>query len=223
MTETIHSRLQVALAAAAVLCAAGLVRAEDVGVRPTSSQADAARSSREALHQGMRKLWSDHVFWTREYVLAAIDGPQGAAQAAAGRLMRNQEDIGAAVAQYYGAAAGSRLTSLLKQHIQIAVDLVAAAKAGDQAKAEDANHRWGQNAEEIATFLSTANPNWSRPALVEMMRMHLETTTREVEARLHKTYAEDVKAFDAVYEHILHMADVLADGIVKQFPDRFAA
>jgi hypothetical protein len=26
-------------------------------------------------------------------------------------------------------------------------------------------------------------------------------------------------AFDALYDHILHMSDALADGIVKQFPD----
>ena len=33
----------------------------------------------------------------------------------------------------------------------------------------------------------------------------------------------DVRAFDAVYDHILKMSDALADGIVKQFPDKFPA
>jgi hypothetical protein len=52
--------------------------------------------------------------------------------------------------------------------------------------------------------------------------MHLQTTTREVVDRLQKNYDDDVRAFDAVYDHILRMSDVLADGIVKQFPARFA-
>src|SRR4051812_26964600 len=84
------------------------------------------------LREDMRKLWTDHVVWTRDYIIAAV-ADQPDATAAAGRLMKNQEDIGQAVASYYGAAAGAQLTALLKQHISIAVDLIKAAKAGDKA------------------------------------------------------------------------------------------
>ena len=72
--------------------------------------------------------------WTRDYIIAAV-GDQPDAQAAANRLMKNQEDIGNAVATFYGAAAGQQLTTLLKEHITIAVDLIKAAKAGDKAGA----------------------------------------------------------------------------------------
>src|SRR5262245_28198927 len=75
------------------------------------------------LRQDMRKLWSDHVIWTRGYIVAAV-GDQPDQAAAASRLMKNQEDIGGAVAVYYGKPAGDKLTALLKEHIQIAVDLV---------------------------------------------------------------------------------------------------
>ena len=81
------------------------------------------------LRENMRKLWTDHVVWTREYIVAAANSDAGA-KAAADRLMRNQEQIGSAVGSYYGAAAGDSVTALLKSHISIAVDLVAAAKAG---------------------------------------------------------------------------------------------
>ena len=69
-------------------------------------------------------------------------------------MLKNQEDIGNAIVPYYGAAAGQQLTDLLKQHILIAVDLVSAAKAGDQAKQNDADRRWHANAADLATFLS---------------------------------------------------------------------
>lgn len=178
-------------------------------------------ASQVALKQAMRKLWSDHVFWTREYIVAAIDGTSDA-QAAATRLLKNQEDIGAAIAPFYGGEAGDKLTSLLKQHIMIAVDIVTAARANDQPKLQDASAKWKQNANEIAGFLSQANSNWPSQSLTDAMNMHLQTTTREVVDRLQKNYDDDVRAFDAVYEHILHMADVLSDGIIKQFPARFA-
>jgi hypothetical protein len=175
-----------------------------------------------ALKHDMRKLWTDHVVWTRDYIVAAV-GDQPDAQAAAARLMKNQEDIGAAVAKFYGAPAGHQLSTLLKEHISIAVDLIKAAKAGDKAAQQKADTRWQDNAVQIADFLSKANPNWPRATLVDMMKMHLSTTTNEVVARLNKNWDADVRAFDAVYDHILKMSDALADGIVKQFPDKFPA
>jgi len=131
------------------------------------------------------------------------------------------QDIGNAVAKYYGDAAGRQLTTLLKDHIAIAGDIVKAAMAGDKAGQKAADDRWHQNATQIADFLSKANPNWPRATLVELMNTHLATTTTELVARLNKDWAGDVKAFDAVYDHILHMSDALSDGIVKQFPDKF--
>ncbi len=186
----------------------------------TNSSYDYTDDKKLTLFLDMRKLWSDHVFWTREYIEAALAGTPDA-DAAAARLMKNQEDIGAAVATYYGDDAGDKLTALLKEHINIAVDIVAAAKAGDETKLDDANTRWEANAEEIATFLSQANPNWPKNTISEAMKKHLSTTADELKARQDKDYDEDVAAFDTVFEHILHMSDTLSAGIIKQFPDKF--
>ncbi|HEY6211569.1 MAG TPA: hypothetical protein VIW45_04750 [Vicinamibacterales bacterium] len=214
-------RTVVSAAAAAVALAATLQAApqkDHSKMQGMSMRNDAAAT----LRQDMRKLWTDHVVWTRDYIIAAVaDAPD--AQAAAGRLMKNQEDIGAAVAKYYGASAGDKLTALLKDHISIAVDLIKAAKAGDTAGQKAADAKWHRNGEDIAEFLSKANPNWPKATLVDMMNTHLSTTTNEVVARLHKNWDEDVRAYDAVYDHILKMADALSDGIVKQFPDKFHA
>jgi hypothetical protein len=183
---------------------------------------DAAKlSPAVSLRQDMRKLWTDHVVWTRDYIVAAVDDRPDA-QAAAARLMKNQEDIGAAVGSIYGKAAGDKLTTLLKEHIAIAVDIIKAAKAGDKASQQQADAKWHRNGEAIADFLSGANPNWPRATLAQMMNMHLATTTDEVVARLTKNWDADVKAFDVVYNHILAMSDALTDGIVKQFPEKFA-
>ena len=169
----------------------------------------------------MRKLWSDHAIWTREYIVSAVAGDPDQA-AAAGRLMKNQEEIGTAIVPFYGDAAGAKLTTLLKEHISIAVDLVAAAKAGDRSAQEKADAAWHRNGADIATFLSSANPNWPREVLAHMMDMHLSTTTAEVVARLTKDWDGDVRAFDVVYQHLMEMSDALSDGIIAQFPARFA-
>ena len=185
-----------------------------------ASHGGAGVSATTALRQDMRKLWTDHVVWTRAYIVAAA-ADQPDAQSAAGRLMKNQEDIGAAVATYYGKAAGDQLTTLLKEHITIAVDIIKFAKAGDKTSQQQADAKWKKNGEEIAGFLAKATPTWPRATLADMMNKHLATTTDEVVARLTKNWAADVKAYEAVYEHILMMSDALADGIVKQFPQKF--
>jgi hypothetical protein len=195
--------------------------ASPAGASPTGhAHESTALSAAAKLHQDMRTLWSDHVIWTREYIVAALSD-QPDQQAAATRLMKNQEDIGAAVSAYYGQAAGDKLAELLKAHISIAVDLIKAAKAGDTAKQQRADRLWHRNAEEIADFLSMANPNWPRATLIAMMNKHLSTTTDEVVARLTGNWERDVRAFDVVYRHILEMSDALSDGIVKQFPNKF--
>lgn len=202
---------------AAVLVAPRPTLAEPLGI---SQQHGAHLSPAATLRENMRKLWTDHVVWTRGYIVAAVAGTPDAT-AAATRLMKNQEDIGAAIATVYGADAGAKLTTLLKEHISIAVDIIKFAKAGDKKAQSDADARWHRNGEAIADFLSKANPHWPRAALVDMMNTHLSTTSDEVVARLTRNWDADVRAFDRVYGHILMMSDALSEGIIAQFPDRF--
>jgi len=186
--------------------------------------ANAGRASREAFRAAMRKLWEDHITWTRQYIVSAATlaedlpdiGPT------ADRLFANQDDIGAAVASFYGEAAGDALTSLLREHIAIAADAIAKAKAGDQPGLETALEAWYANADQIARFLADANPrSWPFDAMRAHMRDHLDLTLAEAVARLNGDYAADIAAYDEVHVQILEMADMLADGIIAAFPERF--
>jgi len=176
-----------------------------------------------ALHDGMRKLWEDHIMWTRLAVIRLEDGSPDA-NAAVARLLRNQTDIGNAIKPYYGVKAGNALTKELRQHILIAADVVAAAKAGDKAKLASAQQRWVANANGIAALLHSVNPgHWPTATLRNEMQMHLGLTTAEAVAHLQHRWQVDVAAYDRVHVHILHMSDLLSNGIVEQFPDRFRA
>jgi hypothetical protein len=189
----------------------------------TSAKMNMAPASSAAvadLHTAMRKLWEDHITWTRDVICCLVDGLPGADQAV-NRLMQNQEDIGNAVKPYYGDDAGKQLAGLLHNHIAISADVVTSAKAGDKAKLDNANNRWTANADSISDFLSKANPNWSNADMKTMMHDHLKLTTDEAVARIKKDYNADIQAYDKVHDEILKMADMLSDGIVKQFPDKF--
>jgi hypothetical protein len=215
-SRTLVFGLVAVLAGAIALACSGGDDSSDT--HATHQTSDAAASFR----QDMRAVWEDHVTWTRLVIVSfAHDLPD--ADLTAQRLLKNQADIGNAIKPFYGDEAGTALTNLLREHILVAADLLAAAKSGDQSAAEAASARWYANADEIAVFLSTANPDsWPEAEMKDMMRSHLDLTLKEAVARLQGDFAGDIAAYDEVRAQILHMADMLAEGIINQFPERFA-
>jgi hypothetical protein len=187
---------------------------------PTTQERDGIRV--RVFHDAMRRLWVDHVTWTRLFIVSfAAELPD--LDATTARLLQNQEDIGDAVKPFYGRAAGNELTDLLTEHILTAADLLDAAKSGDTAAFDEARRLWYDNARRIARFLHEANPrNWPLRDMRSMMRMHLDLTLEEASHQLGGDYAASVASFDAIETQILHMADMLSSGIVAQFPDAFA-
>ncbi|HEV3408533.1 MAG TPA: hypothetical protein VG079_07605 [Gaiellaceae bacterium] len=188
----------------------------------TSAGTPAVVSREElAFRSDMRRLWEDHVTWTRLAIISLTTAAPDT-EATVGRLLRNQADIGDAIEPFYGEAAGQELTRLLRDHILIAADLIAAARAGDEGALGEAQSRWTANAGEIAAFLASANPGaWTLEELKAMLDEHLRLTTNEAVARLQGDWDADVAAYDAIHLHALEMADLLSTGIVAQFPRRF--
>ncbi len=210
-------------ALAAVLTAACSGGSKSAPAAPAADHASHGASSAEVTFQAdMRKLWEDHITWTR---LAIISIEAGAPDTSAtvDRLMQNQVDIGNAIKPFYGNDAGDKLTALLKDHISIAADILTAAKAGDAAKVQVASDRWNANADEIAAFLSSANPTaWPVSDMKKMMHDHLDLTLAEAVDHLKGNYAADVADYDKVHAEILSMADMLSAGIINQFPQKFS-
>lgn len=172
------------------------------------------------LQTALQKLWIDHVTWTRSYIVSAVSGLEDQEKVLE-RLLKNQDDLGNAIKPYYGEEAGNKLGQLLREHILIAVKVVDAAKSGNQENLKKYNKEWYKNADDIALFLSKANPNWSNAELREMLHIHLKFVTDQVVARIHKDWDAEILAYDQNEVHMNHFADILTNGIIKQFPDKF--
>jgi hypothetical protein len=191
------------------------------GLAATGHDHSGRTSQRLAFHDGMRKLWEDHITWTRLAIVSFAAGLPDLA-ATEQRLLANQRDIGNAIKPYYGRAAGNRLTALLREHILGAVALLEAARSGDQAQIERASADWYANGRQVADFLHAANPrHWSKREMRSMMRAHLDQTLKEAQDRLAGRFRADIRDYEVVHRHILAMADELSAGIMKQFPRRF--
>ena len=174
-----------------------------------------------AFQDQMRKLWEDHIVWTRQFIITvAHDLPD--ATPTLNRLLANQVDIGNAFRRFYGNTTANRLTTLLTEHIQIAGQILTAAKAGDSGGVATANAAWIANADQIARLWSQINPrNWPFAEMSAHMQEHLTLTLDEAVARLTGNFAGDIAKYDEVHAAILEMADMLSTGIIRQFPNRF--
>jgi hypothetical protein len=185
-----------------------------------SSNQTCITNSEEDLKLKMRTLWEEHIVWTRMFIMSVADNTSDKTLVT-NRLLRNYDDMADAMKPYYGNETGDKFGDLIEEHLLTAAALVEAAKAGNSTAAADAEKKWYENADEIAAFESSINPNWNKEAQMAMWHDHLNATKDEAVARLTGNYTADIEAFDKIEALANDMADSWADGIAKQFPERF--
>src|SRR5512136_3448141 len=98
----------VALSLMSIL-ATGVLANGRQGVKDKKSEMDHDhhfKMSALAFHDDMRKLWEDHITWTR-LVIVGVAANLPDLSATVERLLKNQEDLGNAVKAFYGEAAGN--------------------------------------------------------------------------------------------------------------------
>lgn len=177
--------------------------------------------SKEELKDDLRLLWEQHVEWTRFVITSIIFGLPNL-EPVTNRLLQNPIDLENAFLPYYGNEISSKFADLMKNHLAIAAQLVKAAKAGNTDAASKAEKNWYINADEIATFLGSINPYWSEEDWKKMLYEHLSLTKSEAVNMLNKKYTEDISTYDEIEQQALAMADMMANGIIRQFPNRFS-
>jgi hypothetical protein len=180
----------------------------------------AKKTSRMAYHDEWRKLWEDHITWTRVVIIGILDELPGTDEYIA-RLLVNYEDMEDALAPYYGDEA-EVLGDLIKDHLVIAAEILTAAHDGDTAALNDAVERWYANAHDIAVQMNEMNPRfWPLEETEQMWVGHLDATLEEATTHLSGDFEGEVAAYDMVHDMALEMADFISDGVIRQFPGKF--
>jgi len=172
------------------------------------------------LREAMNMLWSQHVYWTRLFLISVAENLNDL-DATTKRLLRNPSDIANLYRMYYDENVAKKIETLLTEHLKIGGDLITALKNGNNALASELTQKWYKNADDMAEAFSSFNPNYNKDDLRMMLYTHLQLTTEEVAARLRKDYTAGIMAFDKVEQEALGMAKYFADGIIRQFPDMF--
>ena len=175
-----------------------------------------------AFAQTMQRLWMDHAIWARQYIIAAVDDRPELTEALA-RWLRNAADVGAALEEFYPRRPARRVAKLLKQHITVAVDLVDAAKNVDGAKFTAIDQVWTSNSDDLVDELCARDQSCSRDEVAARWDLARALTEQVLTARLEQHFDHDVESFDQLLTTCAAMGDLITDGILRQFADRFAA
>ena len=168
------------------------------------------------LKADMRLLWEQHITWTRMTITSLVfDLPD--TDFTVKRLLRNAEDMGNAIRPYYGDRAGDRYAALIREHLTIAAELVKAAKAGENEKAERIEKEWYRNDDEITDFFSGLNPYVDREDLRKMFYEHLSLTKTEAVCMIIRNFELEIEVYDRIESAALMMSDMMSDAIIRQF------
>jgi hypothetical protein len=161
------------------------------------------------------------VFWVRNVVIETL-AKNGAARAAAeNEVVANAKQIAAAIEPYYGQAASDELFGLLAGHYGAVKQYLEATVAGSAAKQDAALKNLTDNAGEIASFLSGANPNLPLDTLRGLLIAHGGHHIQQIRQLENKQYAQEAQTWQAMKQHMYVIADALAGAIAKQFPAKF--
>lgn len=171
------------------------------------------------LHERMRQVWEQHVFWTRLLIVSIMER-LGDEDATTKRLLRNADDLADIYRPYYGSDVASTIAKLITEHLVIAAKLVHAIVDNNTTEIDTLNTAWYQNADDIAVAFSSINPHYDKELLRSMLHTHLDLTKEEVINRFQKDHVKEIETFDRVEQEIIMMADYLTRGILKQFYQR---
>lgn len=190
------------------------------GTMPATSTAAPAKPTALSDHDLWRKLWEDHITWTRVVIVVILDGrPAAEINAYVARLLQNPQDMAQALQPFYGSSAAV-LGSLIIDHLVIAKMILDTAHAGGDISG--LVQQWYENAHAIAVQMSGMNPQfWPLQETEKMWVDHLDATLEEAVDHLTGNYAAEVAAYDKVHDLALEMADMFSDGVIAQFPQFF--
>ena len=189
---------------------------------PSHHDADPNAAPATELQLALRDLWTGHIFWVRSYVFASHYGDSESAKAADAKTVENARTIADAIAPFYGQEAADQLFQLLAGHYGAVKNYMAAHFAERETEQDAATEQLTANADEIATFLSDANPHLPKNSVLPLLMAHGGHHMQQIDAVHERDFSAEAEVWDDMLAHIYQIADALADALAKQFPDQAA-
>lgn len=169
----------------------------------------------------LRDEWSRHLFWLRNVVLDNAKNDRRSLGFAEKAVASNAKELARTFRAFYGEAASERLHTLLTKHYEAVKAYSDATVAGNARQQDAAKAQLSTNTDDIALFLSGANPHLSKDTVRELFATHVDHHVAQINKFQARDYAGEEESWPTMEHHIYVIADALAAALVKQFPNKF--
>lgn len=188
---------------------------------PTASPAMVHPAKVSETKAVLRDLWLGHILSIRNVAVATMDHNAGARSVAEAEVVANAQQIARSIEPFYGKAASDQLFTLLAGHYQGIREHLDATVAGSASQQEAAVKALTANAAEIATFLSSANPNLPKDTVMGLLMAHAAHHLTQFQQLKDGDYVREAETWKGMKQHIYVVADALTEALAAQFPARF--
>jgi hypothetical protein len=168
-----------------------------------------------------RDLWVGHIFWIRNVSFATLNKNDAAAKTAEQQVFTNARSIAGTIEPFYGAGAKDSFFKLLAGHYGAVKAYLVATADGNATAQATATESITSNAEDIAVFLSKANPYLPKDTLYGVLLAHAAHHIQQILELKDRKYDSEARAWEDMKNHVYQVADATADALAKQFPEAF--
>lgn len=175
-----------------------------------------AMNRRIDLINRFRKLWLNHVVWTRSFMVGTEVG-SGDLVHIYDRLIIGALDFAKDLATYYGLDMASEFKKLFTENIEIVKSYIEAVDQNDDDGVEASRKKSSDNIEELSILLTKLNPYWNGKIWTTLLTQYMQITEEEIILYFSKNYEGEIQLFDELERHILEIADYMANAIARQF------
>ena len=193
---------------------------------PAQSQAAMSNPAKVVqLKMALRDLYINHIFWVRSLVISTRTGEKAAISEADQYGLDNAKVMGRSLASFYGPLAEGPCVYLFANHYLDVKSYMRAAFAnnfkGDETFKETAVDNLTRTADGVALFVSAATPNLPKSAVYALLTAHIGHHIVAINATAKKDWSAEADVWNPMAKQVYVLADTLADGIAKQFPEKF--
>jgi hypothetical protein len=182
-----------------------------------------AQSGQADLRTGLNQLLQEHIYLAGAATGAALGGRSAEFNAAAGALDANSVAIAQAVGSVYGTGAEAAFLPLWRRHIGFLVDYTTGLAMKDSLKQQKAVNDLLGYADDLAAFLSSANPNLPKAAVAELVKGHILSLKAAIDAQAAGDQQMAYLRLREAASHMQMIGDPIAAAIARQFPQKFAS
>ncbi len=170
----------------------------------------------------LRDQWSRHLFLIRNVVLGHATNDLRSRDFAEKAVVANAREIARTFRPFYREAASEQLFTLLAGHYSAVKAYSEATVARNTLQQNIALARFASNAEEIAAFLSGANPHLTKDAVRGLIATHVDHHVAQITKFQERDYAGEEEIWPVMQHHVYVIADALTAALAKQFPAKFS-